>query len=287
MPELPEVETIARRLNTVLVGQKIMAVEVKRAKSWPQSSAPVIGQTISQVGRRAKIILIQLANELTLAIHLKMTGQLVVVDAHHQPISGGGHPTADWAQHLPGSHTRVIITLETGSQLFFNDQRLFGWIKIWGPTELATELASYGPDANQPAFNAGYLAAKIAHRRVPIKQLLMDNKIVAGIGNIYASEALFKARISPFLPANTLTQTQIENIVTASQQVIAQAIAAGGTTFDGHYLNAQGQPGNYQHQLKVYGRDGQNCLVCGQLIAARRLGGRNTFYCPHCQAETK
>ncbi len=289
MPELPEVETIVRKLQHVLPGKTLAQVEVRHVKSLHGQPSELEGRQVVAVSRRAKLIQIELAPTssektapLFIVIHLKMTGQLIYQD--HKLRIGGGHPTADWVDQLPGTHTRIITTFTDDTKLFFNDQRLFGWWKVVDAAGLTELHHGLGPDVNQPAFTAEYLQRHISKRRVPIKQVIMDNAVVCGIGNIYACDSLNLARIAPTRPANTLSAQEIEVLVTACRQVIEQGIALGGTTFDGKYVDIAGMAGKYQTVVRVYGREGSPCPNCGALIEKTKLAGRGTYFCPECQS---
>lgn len=296
MPELPEVESVVRSLRKFVVGEKIAEVELRREKSLPQGEKYVRQKSrnciIIAVERRAKYIdlILQperdsqnLPEKLHLLTHLKMTGQLIFVGGDEKKLAGGGHPTADWRAQLPGPHTRIIYTFDDGAHLYFNDQRVFGWMKIVDTKELAEIYACLGPDANTNDWSAKYLKEKLAKKRIPIKQALLDNKILCGLGNIYVAEALWAARIDPRRPAQSLSLTELEEIEHKVRAVLDRAIAAGGTTFDGRYVDARGERGNFTEQLQVYGRNEQTCHRCGQTLAAIRQGGRQTIFCPHCQ----
>jgi formamidopyrimidine-DNA glycosylase len=169
------------------------------------------------------------------------------------------------------------------NHLFFNDMRIFGWMKVVDEVGLQEILANLGPDANDPGLDAAALYAKLAGRRLPIKQVIMDNALWTGIGNIYASEILFAVKVDPRTPANKISWETWQEIVRASRKILDAAIAAGGTTFDGRYVDALGRVGEFESQLKVYGRAGQPCVRCGAILENVRLGGRSTVFCPHCQ----
>jgi formamidopyrimidine-DNA glycosylase len=281
MPELPEVETVKRRLSQVLPGKTINQVQVLRSKSFRGQPEEIEQLTIKSLRRKAKLIAIELSNQRSLLIHLKMTGQLIYVADGRK--LGGGHPTADWVHDLPGDHTRVVFTFEDGSHLYFNDMRVFGWIKLVSPQELKSELNKYGPDVIDQDFTPQYLQEKLKNRTIAIKQAIMIGQIVGGVGNIYASEALFEARIDPRRPANQLSSAEYQRLVTVLRQVIEDGIEAGGTTFDGKYVNVDGLAGNYQQQLKVYGREGEACPACQGEIKKVQISGRGTYFCPKCQ----
>lgn len=281
MPELPEVETIAQKLRQVLPGKKITQFEQHHPKSFAGDAAMMQNRIIEDVTRRAKIIRIHLPNHQNLLVHLKMTGQLIYQDPSRK--LGGGHPTADWINQLPGKHTRLVFHLEPEAKLFFNDQRLFGWIRLLPDRVVEQEFAKLGPDAHDKAFTPEYLYPLLQRKRVPIKIALMDNALVSGAGNIYAADALNLASISPLRPSNSLTQNEVVRLVEATQEVITRGIELGGTTFDGKYVDAEGMAGTYQSVVRVYGREGQPCLRCGAPIVKVKLGGRGTYFCPNCQ----
>ena len=281
MPELPEVETIARKLRLVLPGKTISAIQQFHPKSFVGDVQLVQNRQITEISRRSKLLRIHLSGGQNLVIHLKMTGQLIYVD--EQIKVGGGHPTADWVNTLPSKHTRVALQLDPQANLFFNDQRLFGWIQVVDD-QLAQDLAQkYGPDAHQENFTAEYLYPLLQRRSIPIKVALMDNSVVAGVGNIYAAEALNLAQLSPARPAKSLTKNETARLVDASQAVIKRGIELGGTTFDGKYVNTEGMAGKYQSIVRVYGREGQACPNCGGEIKKIKLGGRGSYFCPSCQ----
>lgn len=281
MPELPEVETIARKLQALIPGKVIKDVIQYHPKSFVGDKSKLNGLPIVNITRRAKIIRISFTNQLNLLIHLKMTGQLIYVDDNHRV--GGGHPTADWVAQLPSKHTRVELVFNDGGRLFFNDQRLFGWLRLQTDQEVEKAFEVLAPDIIDPAITPGFLAEKFKRRGQTVKQLIMDTAIVSGVGNIYACDALNLARISPHRPAKTLTLEEIERLVTATKQVITQGIELGGTTFDGKYVDIDGLAGQYQSVVRVYGREGKECLYCQGEITKTTLGGRGTYYCVQCQ----
>ena len=292
MPELPEVESVRKNLTTVLVGKKISNIQVLRNKSFSEFAEKkdlIEGQSFLAVHRRAKILDLVLSNHQHLLIHLKMTGQLIFVDKMGKRF-GGGHPSADWVNDLPSKHTRVILQLidKSGqkSQLFFNDMRVFGWLKLRSETALVEEFINYGPDVNDPKLNVEYLLSKASRRQISIKQFIMNNQVIAGMGNIYASESLFRAKISPLRSAKSLDKAEMVTLLLEMQTIIAEAINLGGTTFDGHYVGVDGFAGGFQDKLMVYGQKGRPCFRCGINFPIQRIkqGGRSTFYCPHCQS---
>lgn len=281
MPELPEVETIKRRLKELLPGKKIAQVIVSKEKSFIGDKTVVVDQEIQDVSRRAKILRIHLPNHLNILIHLKMTGQLIFIDQDKRV--GGGHPTADFVNDLPSKHTRVDYEFTDGSHLFFNDQRMFGWMKVLTNDAVDKEFLVYGPDVTDELVTTEYLRNKFKNRSLPIKQAIMDHQIIAGVGNIYACDALNLAQLSPSRPAKSLRDEEVERLLVAMKNVINEGIEAGGTTFDGKYVNVDGLTGSYQHRVKAYGREGSECYQCGGTIVKTTLGGRGTYYCERCQ----
>ncbi len=291
MPELPEVESLRKNLAPVLLEKRIRDVHLLREKSFPnfaENKSLLIGQQFIDVKRRAKILDLVLSNSQHLLIHLKMTGQLIFLDREGRR-AGGGHPTADWLNDLPSKHTRVIFDLEDRkqkhSQLFFNDMRVFGWLRLKAQDQLSQEFVHYGLDVNDPNLNIKYLLEKAKNRHISIKQFIMDNQVLAGVGNIYASEALFRAKISPLRRASSLSKIEMTRLLLEMQQIIETAILSGGTTFDGHYVGIDGLAGSYQDQLLVYGQENAICPDCGRDFKIKRvkLGGRSSFYCERCQ----
>lgn len=291
MPELPEVESLRKNLSLVLLQKKITDVQLLRQKSFPsfeEKKDLLIGQQFVEIKRRAEILDLVLSNSQHLLIHLKMTGQLIFVDKDGQRF-GGGHPSADWVNDLPSKHTRVIFDLldrqRKVTKLFFNDMRVFGWLKVKSQDKLFKEFANYGPDINDDQLTIKYLLEKAKNRQISIKQFIMDNQVLAGVGNIYASEALFRAKISPLRKANSLSKREMSRLLLEMRQIIDMAIAYGGTTFDGHYVGVDGLAGSFQEHLEVYGQENQSCPDCGKDFKIKRikLGGRSSFYCERCQ----
>ena len=278
MPELPEVETVVRSLRPYVVSKKIVHIDVRKDKSFPDSKrfGDVIDHKITKVWRRAKLIIMDLDNHYHLLTHLKMTGQLLYQS--EKWLAGGGHPTRDVLAQLPGKHTRVILDLDDGSHLFFNDLRIFGWIRVLNDDELALELAKYGPDANAIA-DPDRLWSLWQRVRRPIKQVLMDNKYLSGIGNIYAAELCWECGLDPRRPAFELSRDEVKALARQAHDLLERAISYGGTTFDGRYVNADGKGGEFEQFLDVYGRGGQKCHRCGAMLKSIKIGGRSSVFC--------
>lgn len=281
MPELPEVETITNRLKPYVEGKIIHELISHHSKSFQGEKSKVIGYQIVDISRRAKMIHIHLEDGYNLLIHLKMTGQLIYVDDKHRV--GGGHPTEDWIQQLPSKHTRVEIQFSDGSKLFFNDQRLFGWVKVMSDEEIEKEFSKYAVDVTSSEFTLEYFSKKIEKRNVPIKVAILDHTIVSGIGNIYACDALNLAQLSPFRKANSLTSDEVEKLYNACRATIQKGIDLGGATTDGKYIDVHGFAGKYQLHARVYGKKGEKCPHCGGEIIKEKLAGRGTYYCSDCQ----
>ncbi|RDV83555.1 DNA-formamidopyrimidine glycosylase [Ammonifex thiophilus] len=268
MPELPEVETIRRQLVEKVVGARIKKVEVRLAKVMKNSTSGtelLEGKAITGVFRRGKWLWLALEGDWALAFHLGMTGQLVW--------EGKGE--------LP-PHTHLLIELDRG-RLRFTDFRQFGRVRLGKSKEIRDYLEEkLGPEPLSPIFSASYLENVLAKSRRPVKALLLDQKAVAGLGNIYTDEALFLAGIDPRRPACTLAEDEVKKLHEAIQKVLAEGIAHRGTSIR-NYVDATGVAGEHGLFLHVYGRGGQPCLRCGTLIKKIKLCGRGTHFCPHCQ----
>jgi formamidopyrimidine-DNA glycosylase len=288
MPELPEVETIRLGLEQNIVGLALTDIEVVHLKSF-QSSAQAadtyaIGATITRLDRRGKVLIMELDSGYSLLFHLKMTGQMVLVKPDGERYAGG-HPTKSMADELPDKSTKVIFRLSDGSTLYFNDQRIFGWIKLVPSDEVLRDalIARLGPEPLTENFELAGFAAVLARRpKSPIKAVILDQSTVAGVGNIYADESLHLAKIHPALPAGQLTKAQVKRLYEAIKTIIALGVEHGGTSFT-TYVNALGGKGDYLHNARVFRRQGLACPVCGTIIVKTRVAGRGTHLCPHCQ----
>lgn len=287
MPELPEVETVRRGLHELIIGRVVAAVSHDTPKSFPNAPKDVeaflIGATISDVRRRAKVLLIDLSTDYTLVIHLKMTGQLVF--RGKDAVFGAGHPNDSLIGELPDRSTRVTITFEDGSHLYFNDQRKFGWIKLIPTLEVPNIdfMKKVGPEPLENDFTTDEFAERFKRRaRSPIKAALLDQTVIAGVGNIYADESLWGAKIHPKQPVGTLTKAQFGALYTELRAVMNLAIEKGGST-DKNYVNAEGKRGSYMDFARVFRREGQACPRCGTTIIKFKAAGRGTHICPHCQ----
>lgn len=281
MPELPEVETIVRELDQVLPGKKIVGVEVGRTKSFVGDEKELVGKTIKGVQRRSKMTVIEFADfPKKLVIHLKMTGQLIYLSGTHRVV--GGHPTPDWVNKLPSSSTRVVIDLDNRAKLYFNDLRVFGWLKLMKEEDWEKLNAKLPPDVTHKEFSLEYFTEVLAKSGRPIKLVLMDQDKLGGVGNIYANDALYLARINPKRKARELAEKERAELYGAVKKVINLGIKYGGASVD-KYVDAAGMGGKYQEHFLVYGRNGQKCKRDGNVIRKVKLGGRGTYYCPGCQ----
>lgn len=286
MPELPEVETVRTGLQQLIVGREIADVSFDTPKSFPNAPEEVAaflkGANIQEVRRRAKVLLIDLSSGYTLVTHLKMTGQLVYRGTQN---FGAGHPSDSLIGELPDRSTRVTITFADGSKLFFNDQRKFGWMKLYPTVEVPNIdfMKKVGPEPLDEDFTAPAFALRFARRKnTTIKAALLDQTVVAGVGNIYADESLWGAKLHPATLVRDLPQKKLETLFRELQYVLRLAIEKGGST-DKNYVNAEGKRGSYIDFARVFRREGQACPRCGTTIVKLRVAGRGTHVCPTCQ----
>ncbi|HEX6462404.1 MAG TPA: bifunctional DNA-formamidopyrimidine glycosylase/DNA-(apurinic or apyrimidinic site) lyase [Candidatus Saccharimonadales bacterium] len=287
MPELPEVETVKRGLEALVVGKTIANVVHDNQKSFPNAEPDVqlflIGAHITAVRRRAKVLLIDLGNDYSLMIHLKMTGQLVYVDDNAR--FGAGHPTDSLIHQLPDKSTRVTFTFSDNSHLFFNDQRKFGWVRLLPTVEIPNIdfMQKVGPEPLSDDFTTQIFIQRIRRRAgTSIKAALLDQTILAGIGNIYADESLWGAKIHPATLVSRVSDVALKKLFNEIRTVLLLAIEKGGST-DRNYVNAEGKKGSYISFARVFRREGQPCPRCSTIIIKTRVAGRGTHLCPTCQ----
>lgn len=293
MPELPEVETIRQNLQESIVGKKIKDIEVRKAKIFQGNPKEIIGQTIEGIERKGKILIIKLSGSKSLLVHFKLTGQMVWVDKQSKRVKEQESerivleskiPFA--GTELPAKTTHVIFSIN-GGKLFYNDLRQFGWIKVvsdLGNLSKLSDLGKLGPEPFDKGFTFEYFKTIFSKTSKPIKLVLMDQEKIAGVGNIYANEALLEAGIRPDKPANTLKNEEIEKLKSSIVKVLEEGLKYGGSSAeDEAYIKPTGEPGEYQKHFRVYQRAGEGCLKCGGLIKRINLGGRGTFYCEKCQ----
>jgi formamidopyrimidine-DNA glycosylase len=287
MPELPEVETVRIGLQRLLPNKQIAAVDFDWPKSFPNAPADVeqfvIKARVTEVKRRAKVLLIELSSNYSLVIHLKMTGQLVFSSGSER--FGAGHPNESLIGELPDKSTRVTLKFADGSQLFFNDQRKFGWVRLI-PTPEVMNLDFFqkvGPEPLSADFTWQQLQERLQRRKnTSIKAALLDQTVIAGIGNIYADESLWGAKIHPATLVKNLKPAQFETLYSELIFVLRLAIEKGGST-DKNYVNAEGRKGSYMSFARVFRREGQACPRDGAIIEKSRVAGRGTHTCPVCQ----
>ena len=287
MPELPEVETVRRGLHELIIGRMVKKVVYDTPKSFPNAPADVdrflIGSTITDVRRRAKVLMIDLSTNYTLVIHLKMTGQLVFRAS--DVAFGAGHPNDSLIGELPDRSTRVTFTFADGSHLYFNDQRKFGWVKLIPTIEVPNIdfMKKVGPEPLEADFTPEQFAARFKRRaKSPIKAALLDQTVIAGVGNIYADESLWGAKIHPLRKVATITDAEFNKLYHELRDVMNLAIAKGGST-DKNYVNAEGKRGSYMDFARVFRREGLPCPRCGTIIVKFKAAGRGTHICPNCQ----
>lgn len=282
MPELPEVETIRLGLQKKTIGLKIKRIEIISAKTFGGKVSEAEGKKVLKVWRRAKVLGIDLSGDKTLLFHLKMSGQLVYDDGTRFV---GGHPTVDMREQMPNKHTRVIFYFNNGGKLYFNDLRRFGWIKIVDSQRAVEDssLKNLGPEPLDQDFDWQILKTNLLkHQSQPVKVALMDQSVVSGVGNIYANEACFDAKIDPRIKVSQLTDEQIKRLHKGVIRSLRDGIRYGGST-RAHFVNSEGQKGYFLDYAYVYGRDKQRCKKCGSEIKKIQLGGRGTYFCQHCQ----
>lgn len=287
MPELPEVETVRLGLNRLVSGKIIAKVWFDWPKSFPNSESDVnrylVGAKIATVKRRAKVLIIELSSKYSLVIHLKMTGQLVYKSDKER--FGAGHPNDSLVNKLPDRSTRVILTFDDNSQLFFNDQRKFGWMRLLPTAEIPMLdfFKKVGPEPLASDFKIEDFKKRLSRRsNSAIKAVLLDQTVIAGIGNIYADESLWAAKIHPETKVAQVSSRKLSELYKQIINVLTLSIEKGGST-DRNYVDAEGKKGSYLSFAKVFRRQGQPCIRCGTDIIKIRVAGRGTHICPHCQ----
>jgi len=300
VPELPEVETVLRGLAPAMLNRRILHAQVRRdGLRWPfppRMAERLAGCRVLHLRRRSKYILIDLDSDETLIIHLGMSGRMLVAPAPGAPLplvgrdgvggtlvgnddAGGGHPG-------PEKHDHVIFDMEGGARITFNDARRFGAMDLAPSADVFAHrlLANLGPEPLGNHFDEAYLTSRLQGRNLPIKSALLDQRIVAGLGNIYVSEVLHRASISPKRKAGRIASARVATLVPAIRDVLNEAIASGGSSLRDH-RQTNGELGYFQHNFRVYGRQGQPCPTasCNGKIVRIVQSGRSSFYCPKCQ----
>ncbi len=286
MPELPEVETVRRGLHALIIGKVISSEAHDTEKGFPNSSADVaqflLGASVTDVRRRAKVLMIDLASGYSLLIHLKMTGQLVFVG---ETRFGAGHPNDSLVHELPDKSTRVSFTFEDGSKLFFNDQRKFGWMRLMPTIEIPNInfMQKVGPEPLSEDFTPQEFMQRFTRRaKTSIKAAILDQSVVAGVGNIYADESLWGAKLHPTRLVGSVTEQEFTLLFHELREVMNLAVEKGGSS-NHTYVNAEGKKGSYMDFARVFRREGLACPRCGTTIEKLRVAGRGTHICPYCQ----
>ena len=282
MPELPEVETVRRGLEPVMTDTVIESAQVNRPDlRWPlpvNMSERLTGQRVVGLRRRSKYILCDLEGGETLLIHLGMSGRMLISGAQ---VGAFAHP-----HPAPEKHDHVVLNMVGGARITFNDARRFGAMDLAQTSEVDSHkwLAGLGPEPLGNAFSEDHLVARLKGRKMPIKSALLDQKIVAGLGNIYVCETLYRAGIHPARQAGAISERRVRSMVPIIRQVLEEAIAAGGSSLR-DFRQADGELGYFQHNFDVYGREGMTCKTQECQAEVRRIvqSGRSSFYCPTCQ----
>lgn len=280
MPELPEVETIRLGLQKYLVGHRIEKIDIYSPKLLSGDSSLLLGAEVINIRRFGKGLVIDFNNSCSLAVHVKMTGQFV--------FAGKKTPkntviSAKKVGQVPNPWTRAVFYLDHNAVLYYNDVRKFGWMRIL-PTREVLDLPFFrtlGPDPTLE-LTLGQFRLLLKSGKTPIKPFLLDQKKIAGVGNIYANDALFAAGIDPRRKSNTLDSSEVEKLYHAIMSVLQKGIEEGGAS-EMNYVNALGEEGGYQHHFQVYGRKNKPCFICDAKIEKIKLAGRGTYFCPHCQ----
>ncbi len=286
MPELPEVETVRLQLTRHVRGKTITKAKIyhpKTANFDTTFEQKLQKQTINQIERIGKLLIFSFTNQtdLFLLAHLKMTGQFFYKDREN--VVGGGHSmTKQDRAILPGPHTRTAFFFSDQSALYFNDMRLFGYTKLADALTVSHARAGFGPEPIDPEFDLPWFASKLRKKNTPVKAALLDQSFVSGLGNIYVDEALFRAGVRPTRRANRVKKSEAIQLGTECGAVMNESIAVGGTTFQ-HFLDADGNTGNFTEHLRVFGKQNKPCPVCGTCIIKIKVAGRGTHYCPICQ----
>ncbi len=293
MPELPEIETIKLQLQKHLVGEVLERLEKLHVKSVQGDMELIKEKKVIGVKRLGKMLVLELDKGLNIAIHFKMSGQLILVHkvesykihkAKEERIVGG-HPTQDWTGELPSKHTRAIFYFKSGKVMYFNDQRIFGWVKILNDKSLKSFklLKNMGPEPWNMTDEEFF--QKIHRKNRAIKLVIMDQEVISGVGNIYANDGLWEARIDPRKKAKTLGQKDCQTLKQSLIKVLKEGIKYGGATAtDAKYVDLRGFGGHYQDHFRVYDREGKKCLRNDNgIIKKIKLGGRGTYFCPICQ----
>jgi len=304
MPELPEVESLRRSLLPYIIGQKILNIKILKPKLVSDKGTKrqisesktvefineLTNETIIEIKRIAKNLIFVFESKKIMIVHLKMTGQLVYksnidlsINSGSQVVSGG-HPIEESQSSLPHKHSHVIFTMENGV-LYYNDVRMFGYLLFypnWETLENSEHFSNLGLDPFEPSFTLENFKVKIKTKKAKIKSVFLSQEVVIGLGNIYADEVCFAAKVRPDRNTDTLTESEIESIYLQIKRIMPLAVSLGGSSI-ANYLLADGSRGNYAREHKVYNRSGEKCLICGHILEKMIINSRTTVYCPNCQ----
>jgi formamidopyrimidine-DNA glycosylase len=290
MPELPEVETVKNGLSRLMKNKTVKSVTFDWPKGFPNSEADVnnflIGASVINVERRGKSLIITLSSKYCLVVHLKMTGQLVFRGKEQ---FGAGHPNNSLIGPLPDRSTRVVLTFTDNSKLFFNDQRKFGWMRLLPEFEVANLdfMKKLGPEPLNSEFKNSEFRKRVRRRKnSSIKATILDQTVLAGVGNIYADESLWMAKIHPASLSGTISDAKLNLLFKSIKEVFIKSISLGGST-DRNYVDAEGKKGSYLEFANVFRKEGQLCPRCNTIIIKTRVATRGTHLCPKCQRKTK
>jgi formamidopyrimidine-DNA glycosylase len=283
VPELPEVETMRRNIERLLLGRTLAAYDLRLPKLMRESPLasldPLIGRTLQHVGRRAKVLLLRFDDGLTLAMHCKLSGQIAITAPTNESLMAG-HPVPKLEEGYPHKTTHLIFTFTDGSVFYYSDLRQFGWVRLGTDEAIAEMVAgmSFGPEGiGDDAFNDEVLIEGLQRRRIPVKAALLDQQLVAGLGNIYVDEALHRARIHPSTPANAVDHARIPALLEAISWSLGEGLKQGGARI----INNKAYP--VDDFPAVHAREGEACPACGTTIIKVRVGQRGTYLCPKCQ----
>lgn len=281
MPELPEVETISNGLDRFLNGKSFSNIKILDKKIFQFNPKQILNKKINHIYRRTKLIIFDLVGDNDLIVHLKMTGQFIYIDK--DKMLAGGHQSSELCMKVPHKHTRVIFNVKNGGKLYYNDLRRFGWMRLMDKDELQKNLIKeFGPEPFSKEFNLKYFSDILSSaKKSNIKKILMDQKKISGIGNMYADEALYWAKIDPRRIAVKISKKEAEKLLQAIKMVLKKGIKYQGASIK-DYLTCEGKRGKAQDYFNVYNKQGQKCK-CGGVVKKIKLNGRGTHFCPKCQ----
>lgn len=280
MPELPEVETIKRGLEKLVLNKKIVQVKIFEDKEFIGESTSILNTKIIDLRRKGKALIFDLDNKNSFLVHLRMTGQLIFCGDEK---FGGGHPNDNFVDKLPNKQTRIQIIFNDKSNLFFNDQRKFGFLKVLRTVDVERDSFIKKLGKEPWEITPKELFDKLKFKNISVKAAILDQTIIAGLGNIYADESLFFASVRPDRKCSELSLKDVEKIVEGAKKTMEDSLNAGGSTIR-NYVKADGTKGNYLDLFaKVYGREGKKCEKCGSEIKKIRVAGRGTHFCERCQ----